>query len=708
MTIKKSSVAIAAGILGGVLNGQALADKEITEPRIEEMTVTGQLSGFGATKSSLSILETARSISIETESMFREKGALTLDDALNYTSGVLGDTFGFSTRGDFPTIRGFDAAEYRDGQQVLFGSYNNTRSDVYLLEQVEVLKGPASVLYGKGTPGGIVNAISKIAGPDKSNEIVVDYGTQDRKQIAGDINFALSDTLFVRAVGLVRESDTQVDEVEDDNVTFMPSITYMTATTSLTALLEYVDRESDSSHQFLPIQSTGCLSSDVKTSALICALPTNQKSDASDYHGNPDFNRYDSESILFSLLGTHEFSDSFSIESIVRYKEAEVDYRQAWVNFNNGLPRVDANGNGPRTYYLSDNSTDQLAADFRARWNFNTGIFEHEILGGLSYQKVKTDQDTTYLTSQDTFNIFTQVNGPIPTPFISDNPANNGASNTTEEHGIYINDQISIEDLKINLGLRYDDTRSGNSASSAQSDYALSSSFGVLYAFDIGLSPYVSYAESFEPVIGTDGLTNQQLKPREGEQWEAGIKYQPPGTRTYITLSYFDIEESNLANPASLITEPNSQQEGVGKVKGFELEAQSQFGDFGIEVNLTILDTEGADGFDFASVPKNQFSTWLSYVPSNGILQGFKSGIGMRYADENESNLVVSGLGEFNVTTDGYTLFDAMIGYETEQWDLTMNMRNLTDEEYYGTCLVRGDCFPGEERTVVARAAFKF
>lgn len=95
-------------------------------------------------------------------------------------------------------------------------------------------------------------------------------------------------------------------------------------------------------------------------------------------------------------------------------------------------------------------------------------------------------------------------------------------------------------------------------------------------------------------------------------------------------------------------------------------------------------------------------------MPSGDSLRGFKSGLGVRYASENESNIVLPGFGTFNVTTDGATLFDAMLGYETESWDVTLNMRNIANEEYYGTCLVRGDCFPGEERTAVVRGVYKF
>ena len=223
---KFGSVLAAAMLTAGVAYAQDVNGEDADEQRLETVTVTGQLSDFGATKTTTPILETARSISIETEEQFRDKGALTLAASFDYASGVDAGTYGPATRGDFASIRGFDAAEYRDGQQVLFGYYNNTRTDIYMLEQVEVLKGPASVLYGKGTPGGIVNAVSKLAGPDKTNEVVFDIGTNERYQAAGDFNLQLSQNVYARLVGVYRDSGTQVDRVNDDAVILMPSISY--------------------------------------------------------------------------------------------------------------------------------------------------------------------------------------------------------------------------------------------------------------------------------------------------------------------------------------------------------------------------------------------------------------------------------------------------------------------------------------------------
>ncbi|GAA0477587.1 TonB-dependent siderophore receptor [Parasphingorhabdus litoris] len=676
--------------------------------------VTGQLSDFGALKSATPIVETARSVTIETEEQFRDKGALTLDDVLNYVPGVVGDTFGFATRGDFPQVRGFDAAEYRDGQQVLFGFYNNTRSDVYVLEQVEVLKGPASVLYGKGTPGGIVNAVSKLAGPDKQSEVVFDVGTFDRYQAAADLNAELADNLFVRFVGLYRNADTQINFVNDDAVVVMPSITYDDGRTRLTAMLEYVDRDSDTAQQFLPLTGTGCVSSDVKiTPAAVCVNATGDQVELDTYLGDPALNRYNTNSTLVSLLASHAFTENFSVDGIFRYKDADVDYRQSYIDFLGefGPPRVDANGDGGRTFIRSDAFSEQAAFDLRARWAFNTGPVEHELFAGFAYQNVTTGNQ--FISRSDpvtrrfgAINIYNPVYGNVPTDLFDDANLIDIGDTETNDYGLYLNNQMSIGDLKLNFGLRYDDSKT-ESRGNVQKDDAVSFSAGALYAFENGISPYVSFADSFEPVIGTDGLTNNPLKPREGKQWEAGLKYQPPGTQTYITLAYFDIEESNLPNPSSLINQPDSQQEGVGTVKGFELQAQTTLGDWYLEFNGSILDTETADGVPFASIPEEQASAWVQYQPSMGLWDGFKLGFGLRYVGDNESN-GTGAVGPIRVVTDGNILGDFLLGYETEHWDVTFNVRNITNERYFSTCLARGDCFVAEERTAVVRVGYKF
>ncbi|WP_109356850.1 TonB-dependent siderophore receptor [Sphingorhabdus sp. EL138] len=682
--------------------------------------VTGQLAAFGATKSETPILETARSVSVITSDEFIEKGALTLDDTLNYTAGVVGDTFGFSTRGDFPRVRGLNVPEYLDNIQVLFGSYNNARSDIYTLEQVEVLKGPASVLYGQGSPGGILNTVSKRAGPDNlKREIIVEYGTHDRKQVSTDLGVDLSgDGKFTgRLVALYRDSGTQLDFVDDDAIVIAPSLTFDTGDTTITLLANYTDRNSDTAHQFLPLAVSGCPSGNVTISeANVCAGMINQEVDPSLYVGDPGFNRYDTESLSFTLFGQHQFNDTLAFETTARYRENEADYKQTWVSFlGDGTPRTLPDGTAiGRSWYDAPATSDQIAVDTRFRANFNTGGIRHEVLAGMNFQDVNTTLDAAFLYAlPTTFNLFNPdySGGEIPAQAIFD-AARSFSESETETLGFYINDQITVGNLVLNAGVRFDDIKSGNGLTT-QDDSATSLSFGALYKTGIGLNIYASYAESIQAVVGVDPTTNQPLKPQRGKQYEAGLKYQPPGTRTYITASYFDIEQSNLANPAGL---PNaaSQQEGVAKINGFEIEAQAAFGDFHFDAAFSYLDTEDPDGVRFPSVPKTQASAWGAWKPSSGSLEGLLMGGGVRYAGGNQSAgtafLAVNGFAPTPnlVETDGYFVFDGVIGYDFDPFSITLNARNIFDTEYYGTCLSRGDCFPGEGRTVVLRLGFNF
>ena len=333
---------------------------------------------------------------------------------------------------------------------------------------------------------------------------------------------------------------------------------------------------------------------------------------------------------------------------------------------------------------------------------------------GLQYQDVETDRNVAYLYALgfdratrgpdrvfgDRFWI--NSTNPRPTGFPGraavaaarvDNPAA-----TTRDLGIYLNDHLSIERWRLALGLRRDAVSTDNGRSK-QDDQATSFGAGLLYESDLGLSPYVSYAESFEPVVGVDNITGAALKPREGEQLEYGIKYAAQNGRLFVTLAAFDIEIGNLSNPNAL-PNANSQQEGASKLDGVELEARLLLGDVSLELNASRIDTRDPNGRRFASVPERQASAWLSWRPQ-GVLQGLRGGVGVRYTGRSFD-------GADTLVTPSYTLGDLMLGYTRRHWDLTLNVRNATDKAYLTTCLARGDCFVGERRSVVGRVVYRF
>lgn len=695
-----ATFALAISTSASAQDGSARTGDPDDQSADDTIVVTGALTDFGATKSDTPIVEVARSISVETQEDFQQKGAQSLDDTLTYTAGVTAEPFGFSTRGDFVQVRGLDAPEYRDNLQYLFGFYNNTRQDIYTLEQVEVLKGPASVLYGSGAPGGILNVVTKRPHGITEGEVRLEYGSFDRKQIATDINIAIpgaEDEAQFRFVGLYRDSDSQIEEVKDNKFVLAPSFTARPAPgTEITILANYSDQESDTAHQFLPVTGT------------LLPSASGQKIDPYVYHGAPGFNTYDTQSFALSLIFEQELSQAFSVEGIGRYMTSDADYRQAWIGFQgNGVPRIDEDGNGDWTYYLADNRSEQMAFDVRLRGEFNTGPIEHELLAGVQYQDVFTDSDTAYLFAAGTLNAFDPQYENVLTVEEVRQFKGNRPRNYIDATGYYISDQMSLGNLVATAGVRFDQVTNAVENGVTQEDDATSFSLGLLYRGPAGISPYASYAESFQPVVGIDTITNTQLKPQEGRQYEVGLKWQPHGINALVTLAAFDIEISNLPNPNSIVGGA-SQQEGVSKVRGAELEANALLGGLRLDGNVSYLDTEDPDGFALTSISDWQASLFALYEFA-GALDGFSFGGGVRYVGGNESNGISALDGSLlTYRVDGRTVGDLSAGYDFGPFELRVTARNVTDEDYFSVCLVRGDCFPGERRSINGSLAFDF
>ena len=701
-----ASVALADATTGedaGALVADADNAPEQSEVRLDKTVVRAELTNFGATKSSVPIVETARSVSVETSEQFEEKGALNLSQATSYMAGVTAETYGFATRGDAIHARGLSLPRYRDSIQELFGSYNTTRAEVYTLEQVEVLKGPVSVLYGQGTPGGIVNYVSKTPKADAATEIVAELGNNNRKQLAVDSTGKLgSEQWLYRMVALKRDSDTQVDYVEDNTLVLMPSVSYVpSATSRYTLIAMHQNTDSDTGAQFVPVEGT------------LKPLKDGTYLDQDVYTGEPGWNKYDTRSNQLTALVEQQLTNNLALEATALWREGSADYNQAWPVFTgagNSRYLNDVLGTNAftdttvaRTFYKADNEFQLYALDVRLLADFDTGALRHQILVGAQKQSVTTDNDTARSAdggaSSGNFDYVLDLKNPKYTGAPDDSmfTYTDNPEQKIDSIGLYVSDQISYDNWRFTAGLRYDEV-DNDTGSRKQSDDALSASAGMLYAFDNGLAPYISYSESFETVVGIDA-NGKQLEPREATQYEAGLKFEPNGFPGLFTLSYFDIEITNLPNPNG-VPGTNSQQQGVAKIDGVELEGKANVGDFYIQGALSTLNTEDQNGYQYAAEPDSNASLWVTWKPAGK----FRMGGGVRYVGES-----VSETATVKYVTPDYTLVDMMLGYEaTEQLDLALNVRNLGDEEYLTSCLARGDCFPGVRRTVNARVTYNF
>lgn len=640
-------------------------------------------------KSDAPIIDTPRSISVITEQRMNDMGVQTVQDALLYSSGVYGGAYGNDTRGDWSIIRGSEPVEYENGLKTFFGYYNNTRPDSYGLSGVEILKGPASGLYGQGTVGGVVNVVSKRPQAQEAKEVMAEYGSFNHKKVGTDLTGKANadGSVLYRFVGSFQDSEHQTDHVEDNLFSLAPSLTFKPSdATDITVLTHLQRNDSGTGTQFLPHQGT--------------VLPApNGPIPFSTFISEPGYDTYDTQRESVTVLVDHRFSDVWSLSGAARVMDSSSTYYTMYPSFP---PTINPDGTTiNRWAYAKEADAMAINTDTRLKADFDTGNVNHKVALGLDTQTANTDESSFFSVNGGTIDLYNPVYGNKPVVTLTNRP-----STTTKQGGVYLNDHLTIaEHWILTLGARVDQAITKTDGGTAQEDTAFTKNAGLMYKFDNGISPYVSYAESFNPVIGTDAF-GSTFDPLEGVQYEAGVKYQPPGTNSIFTAAVFDITEKNrlTSDPVNPFA---SVQSGEVGIQGFEVEAQHKWHDFNLLASYTITNAEveksndGNEGFNVEVVPDQMASAWVTYRPSS-FWQGFKTGAGIRYVGETWD-------GADTIQTESYTLGDAMVGYEFEEGvDVTLNAHNITDEEYLTSCLARGDCFLGERRTVMLNVTHRF
>ncbi|MCO7224557.1 TonB-dependent siderophore receptor [Pleionea sp. CnH1-48] len=706
-TFKWSTLALAVSTLlsHSVIAEEADSEKENEEYNDNVVKVTGSKSGrityvsASGTKSSTPIIETPLSVSVLTEKRIIDLGSNSVQDGLGYVAGVYNGPFGVDARGDWSAIRGVAPVQYLDGLKMTFGFYNNTRPSIFNLSRIEVLKGPSSVLYGQGSTGGIVNLVSKRPEAETKGEIWGQLGSFDRVQAGVDFTGAVNDdaSVLYRFNALVRESETQVDFVEDNSIVISPSLTwFMGDDTELTLLANIQENESGSSVQFFPHVGT-------IFPAPNGQIPHNR------FVSEPDFDRYDTEQNAVTAILKHDFSEEWSLQASARYMSSEADYRTMYA-FPFAL-QAD-NRSLLRSFYVSDASADVLTSDIRMHGNFTTGSVEHNFVVGLDYQDAETDNNSLFAFNMGgLLDVYNPTYGAVTIPPISQLPIPDAPATLAEQTGLYVQDQMKIDGRWIvSAAFRTDTAETGAEGGVMREFDETTGRLGFMYLFDNGLSPYINYAESFELVDAID-VNGNPLDPKRGEQIEVGIKFQPQGTEHLITAAYYDILEKDRPTPVSPTA---SASIGEVEVSGFEIEAQLEWDEVDVYASYTKTDTEITrsndpalpQGSELESVPDQMLSVWATYRPEE-FWHGFKVGGGARHVGESFFFALNNNV-PTPTTTDSYTLVDLMVGYEFDNVDLSLNIANVTDKMVVTTCLSRGDCFYGQERTVTANLRYRF
>jgi iron complex outermembrane recepter protein len=235
----------------------------------------------------------------------------------------------------------------------------------------------------------------------------------------------------------------------------------------------------------------------------------------------------------------------------------------------------------------------------------------------------------------------------------------------------------------------------------------------LLYDIGRGLVPYVSWSESFQPVVGND-FYGKSYKPTRGRQYEAGVKWQPDAA-TFITADIYDLHDTGrlVNDPANPL---NSIQAGLIRTRGFEIEAQRTVAD-DLDLIASYAYTRARDSAidvggrvttnQVESSPKQLASIWaMKRVALSGAWT-LRGGAGVRYVGPSWS-ISFDDAGNFTLKTPGYVAVDALVGVAWNRWHADLNVTNLFNKHYYSSCLGRGDCFLGLLRTVNLRVGYSF
>jgi len=667
------------------------------------------------TKSATPILETPQSISVIGSEELARLGLQNLNQALRFVAGVTPETRGSSAEVyDQFKLRGFDAPVYLDGLKQ-FGSgsgYANAQVDVSRLDRIEIVKGPASVLYGQSSPGGLVAESSKLPlDRDFYGAVSGTYGNYDLYRVDADVGGKLGDGALWRLYGSVNGAHDQQTYGKRRRQTVSGAVTAGAGTsTSFTVLAAYSHDPFNGDYGVFPALGT------------LVPSPTGQKIRTSFYGGEPG-DYFSREQFGLTYIFRHDFGGGWAFRSSGRYQYVKSDLGIVYT----GGSLVDAAD--PTVYARSSyNTHEQLnnwTFDNQLTGTVQTGPLTHSLLFGVDRQ-VAHSAELYAFGGGTPIDPFDPVYGTMPTPQTPyEVPDNFGIGDThyrQRQQGVYAQDQISAGGLRVTLSGRQDWARQTDGVT-VQKNSKFTYRAGALYLTSFGLAPYVSYSTSFEPQL-TRLVTGGLAKPSLGKQIEAGAKYQVPGTDILITGAWFHIEQTNV-----VVSDPlnfSAYQAGKVRSRGVEVEASGSLPyDFAFKVAFSrqnVKDVKDVDptkvGRGLATVGRGGITANLEWAPKSGPAAGFAIGGAVRHVDRVYADYYADPFTGTSrpLNTPSYTLFDALIRYDLGKVSprlanvqVGVNATNLFDKKYLTSCFANyGWCWYGNRRTVQGTIGFSW
>ncbi|MBS7443647.1 ferrichrome porin FhuA [Enterobacter sp. 120016] len=690
-------------------------------------TIAARQSATG-TKTDTPIQKVPQSISVVTAEEMALHQPRSVKEALSYTPGVAVGTRGASNTYDYLIIRGFAADgqtqnNYLDGMKMQGNFYNDAVIDPYMLERAEILRGPVSVLYGKSSPGGLLNMVSKRPTTEPLKEIQFKVGTDSLFQTGFDFSDAIDDdgVYSYRLTGVARSNNSQQEGKGEQRYAIAPSFSWRPDDKTTFTFLSYFQNEPETGYYgWLPKEGT------VDPLPNGDRLPTNFNEGAKN-------NTYSRNQKMVGYSVDHEFNDTFTVRQNLRYAQNKTSQNSVYGYGMCSDPLYSSNpASSPcasvpqsqwghtltRQYVIDNEKLENFTVDTQLQSKFATGSLDHTLLTGVDFMRMRNDIDSWfgYAGSVAPSDIYNLDRSDFD---FGSHPGPSGAYqvlNKQKQTGVYAQDQIEWDKVLVTLGGRYDwaDQESYNrvtNTTSKRDDTQFTWRGGVNYLFDNGVTPYFSYSESFEPASQSDAQ-GKLFAPSKGKQYEAGVKYVPNDRPIVVTGALYQLTKTNnlMADPAGSFF---SVQGGEIRARGVEVEAKAALS---ASVNLvgsyTYTDAEYTTDTTYkgntpAQVPKHMASLWGDYTLFDGALSGLTLGTGVRYTGSSYGDPANS----FKVGS--YTVVDALVRYDLARVgmagsNVALHVNNLFDREYVASCFNTYGCFWGAERQVVATATFRF
>ncbi|WP_047043906.1 TonB-dependent siderophore receptor [Vibrio mexicanus] len=698
------SAAIAAAMMvSSFAHAQAT---ESNNSEIETISVLGQTYRNTATKTSLEPEETPQAITIIDSETLENRGVKSLNQALRYAPGVVTEQKGGSvTMYDTFNIRGFDVQQsYYDGLalQFLNGWNLQPQIDPIAIQQVEIFKGPTSVLYGAMPPGGMVNMIAKTPQKESSTEVIAASGSRNLVEFSIDSTGQIGDGPFsYRIIGLARQRDGQVDHTKEERYVFAPSLNWQVSDRTLINFNMYYQNDPEMG-----------INSAMPSSGSLTDNP-NGTTTPNTFVGDKNWSTFEREFLMLGYKIDHQIASDWNFLQNFRYTDAELYQENTYHSdyYGHWDPTT---GNLDRNIYSTDEESKGYTIDNQLSGYIVTGEVEHNLLLGLDYQHLKGSSVYAEYGSTSQFGDFNIFN---PNNDLINRDSLTKAFEVRDDIklrqlGVYLQDQIRYDRLVVIAGGRYDTYKTSSDYAGSYTeadDSSFSYRVGALYELDNGISPFANYATSFQPVSGTSSF-GEAYEPETGEQIEVGVKYQSSDYSKTASASLFRIEKNDV-----LVTDPSSadfqDQLQVGQIRsqGIELEGMIQLtSEFDVAANYTYTDMEitkdsanGLQGTTPIYVPEHAANLWSNYRWFEGPLSGTRLSGGVRYTGEMQMDATNT-----QGKVPAYTVVDLSVGYELGYMSeslsgMTVNLlaNNLFGEEYF-TCYDQTNCWYGEERTI--------